>query len=157
MNSLLEEENTYNSFTYPLIWISGLYWAIKNIHQGKYHFPLSPYCCFFFSISIWFNDSRWTTHVPKGQDEKRKNRPRFFFLAQHQKLKTSESILVCSHCTESLQKCIWKQTWFERKWNHRLGCHIWICLFVEFCQSLKLGTPVVQEVIILLRLDAGRV
>lgn len=66
-----EEEDTYNSFTYPFIWISGLYWAIKNIHQGKYHFPFSPYCC---SSILKINTSRCTTHDPKRQNEKRKRK-----------------------------------------------------------------------------------
>lgn len=32
---LQEEEDAHHSVTCPLIWISGLYWSIKNIHQGK--------------------------------------------------------------------------------------------------------------------------
>lgn len=73
----LEEEDKctilFFFFTYPLIWISGLYWAIKNIHQGKYHFPFSP-ILLCFHLKIWFNTSRWTTNDPKRQTGKEKKK-----------------------------------------------------------------------------------
>lgn len=70
-----EEEDTHNSFTYPLIWISGLYWAIKNIHQGKYHFPFSPYCCSSISKSdLILPDARPMIQSDKMKKKKEKGK-----------------------------------------------------------------------------------